>query len=670
MNNYSNLLYLNNQQKASIFSDEYKLIKIIAGAGSGKTTVLVERLIYIKEKLNVSFAKILCIAYNTRAVKNLQTKVKTRLNIYSNSSLSNIATFHSFCLNNVLRSYFDKYGKRITVIDDDILTLSSVKKQAKDEEFINFIDKYKLFYNDKFFEDKDTVSRLLEELLVDYYEYLYKNCKKTLNEFFESKNFFVRSWPEIQQILFALTIIYFRKKFHSSIHEISVDYFDIILLSKLLLEENKEFRYSLTNYFNYILIDEFQDIDEIQYEILELLIKTNNIKSLFVVGDPDQCIYEWRRANIDILLKKIDENFKPDEIKVIVLNQNYRSGNNILSYANSLISYNKNRYKKDLFSKLPDGKVHIKHFDTQDEELKYLSLRIKELLKEKIVLPKDIICLTRTNRAISFLEKFLIEQKIPYQIFRTNSFLNQKIIKSAIYCLLFMARKSKLYFSKILEIRAIPLNIGDKTILKLVNSHWEIDDLFWNEDNLKEIFLPQQIKLLNKFYLIWQEYLKKSDKLPTNIVLHQLFDDLNFFKNQTPEQKNNLNIFIEELIHFNIPNYNLENISDYIENFFVSGMDSKSDDENKITLSTIHQAKGLEFNTVFIFDLTDKATIRSTLKRIEEERRIIFVALTRAKTTLFVSSNDGHTKANFFYLARSKTNKFISEMTTWETKKK
>ena len=594
---------------------------VIAGAGSGKTKVLTTRIAYLLEQ-GISDTNILAITFTNKAAKEM----RERLNVLVPNNHVFVGTFHSFGLK-IIRENVDKLGmnKNFTILDsDDVLSL--IKKIMK-EKNIDVKEVSPYFVRNK-------ISFIKNEFLSD------AEIDKFFNTPVEKK--VIEIYHDYDRML---------KKNNS------VDFDDLLKLPVELFKKDSEILEHYQEHYKYILIDEYQDTNEVQYKLSRML--ASKYKNIFVVGDPSQSIYGFRGANFRNILD-FEKNFKGT--KVVKLEQNYRSTKNILDAANSVIKNNKERKDLDLYSTLGDG-VKVKYMRSYDEkhEIALIVDEIKKLLNEGYTY-QDIAIFYRTNAQSRNVEEVLLKHSFPYKVVGSYYFYNRKEIKDLL-CYLRLINNTNDDVSLRRVINTPKRKIGNKSIEDLER---RADDLgcsmfdaidFGKELEFKNIILELQRDALN-------------------LSLTELIDDVldkSGLKRELENEKSlDSELRLENLMEFKSITASYEartgsvNLNDFLEEIsLIADISEHQDDDNVITLMTLHSAKGLEFPVVFIIGMEEgifphqNAFIEGDAG-IEEERRLCYVGFTRAKERLYLTNE----KKRMLY-GKTNTNapsRFISEI--------
>ncbi|WP_244951901.1 ATP-dependent helicase [Streptobacillus felis] len=598
---------LNPQQKEAAKLIEGQTL-ILAGAGSGKTRTLTFKIAYMIKEKNINPKNILALTFTNKAAKEMKERVGTLVGDYNDVLIS---TFHSFAVR-LLRTYAERIGYTTNFnIYDSNDQKSIIKKILKS---LGFEKKYK---------ESQIISKIsrLKELGLNY---------TNLGMELDMNLPFNREFKEI-----------FREYQEKLERSNAMDFSDLLVNAKALLDDDYVLD-KIQNRYIYILIDEYQDTNEIQYQIVKKIAK--KYKNICVVGDEDQSIYAFRGANIKNIL-----NFEKDypNAKIIKLEQNYRSTQTILNAANSVIRNNKTSKGKKLWSDNNAGeKIGIYTATNVSDEANFVTNKISELKIKKDKEYKDFTILYRTNSQSRALEESLIQNKIPYKVYGGLRFFDRKEIKDIIsYLLLINNTKDDLSFERIINFPK--RSIGPKTIETLVQiatkNQLSLYDAILSIEN--EISASAKSKI-TAFKNLIDKYIMLKNELTTSEILRELMDDIDYNSAlDTYENKEDRAENIQELINSIITmeeETGFLSIEEYLENVALnSPSDNLVEEENFVKLMTIHASKGLEFNTVFLvgveeglFPNEDNSLVEEEL---EEERRIFYVAVTRAEENLFIS---------------------------------
>lgn len=591
---------LNERQKEAVITTEGPVL-VIAGAGSGKTKVLTTRIAYLIENKKVNSENILAITFTNKAAKEMKDRVSNILK--RDVRRMHISTFHSFGVE-ILREYgyLVNIDKNFTILDsDDSLKVIKI-----------IIDDMNL--------NKTISPKHVKEVISSY-----KN-KLVLPEEAE-KNTYTFEEKQIVDIYEK----YNKKLYNSN----SVDFDDLLLIPYLILDKYNAVLEDFQEKYKYILIDEYQDTNDAQYFLVKML--SAKYKNLFVVGDSDQSIYSFRGANYKNIL-----NFTKDfpNAKVIKLEQNYRSTNNILSIANNVIKNNIERSHKDLWSSLGDGeKVKFNQLNTEEDEVNYVISEIKKISNQYDF--DDIAIIYRTNAQSRLFEQLFINNVIPFKLVGSFGFFNKKEIKDLIaYLKLIDNPKDDISFLRIVNYPT--RGIGNKTIENLQK-----------KANLSNLSLYESIEEDDKKLILFKKLIEEIKNNYENISLKSLVERICEKTNllETIKKDNDLESSIreeniKEFITY-VDNYEKENNSslrEFLENLilFSDRENNNENEEKKVNLMTVHAVKGLEFKVVFVVGLEESLfpyqLSLENVQDIEEERRLYYVAVTRAKEKLYLLS--------------------------------
>ncbi|ADE19532.1 ATP-dependent helicase [Mycoplasma crocodyli] len=611
---------LNTQQAEAVkYFDTH--LRIIAGAGAGKTKVLTRKIAYLINEMGVLPRQILAVTFTNKACKEMYQRVAQ----YCSTSIHqiNIFTFHAFC-GHILRREAALLGYK------------------NDFQIIDEADKTMILKN--IYKDLDISSHEISFSSMIQQISWAKNAHMSVDDLAKHIN---ESVNDIVPKVYNLYTEFLIKKG-------CLDFDDLILKVEYLFDKNPDIAEKWSKYFSHILVDEFQDTSTSQYRIIQKVCNPNT--HLTIVGDPDQTIYNWRGANVNLILD-FDKDY-PDA-KTIVLNKNYRSTKLILRAANKLIRNNNNRFSKDLDTDNPNGKdIEFFHAFNMEAEARWVVQKINELRKQKIQL-KNIAILYRSNFYSRAFEEELINENISHKIFNGVKFFQRSEIKDALAFLRVIYDGSDIALERIINVPK--RGIGDVTLAKL--KKYAEDHNLTLHDYLMKFYksLPLSPKLIKEqifpFLSIIVKYRSALNNNSISIVLSKMLEEIGFYKEIKQDQNISGSAIdnVKELIR-SIENWESKNkdktIKEYLELVsLLSASDEFDSDPNYISLMTVHSAKGLEFDNVFVVGLTEeifpsrKALVLNNLTNpsdgLEEERRLAYVAITRAKDRLFISDSRG-----------------------------
>ena len=607
-----------NEKQYEAVSSPKQYLRIIAGAGSGKTRVLTYRIAYLIEKFNVRPYQILAITFTNKVAREMNERTAALLPNYDLTGLT-ISTFHSFCAR-FLRMEADKlsFPKNYIIYDDDD-TLRLIKMIGVDKGYKKTDETNKQAFN--YISSKKMRGLMPSDIKVGI-----NPKEKIFLEFFKE---------------------YERRKSEAG----ALDFDDLLIYTIRILKMFPEVKAKYNHKIRHILVDEFQDTNDIQFELLRLL--TDEETAVYVVGDPDQTIYTWRGANQKIILD-IDKVFSPME--TIILNENYRSTTNILNAANKLISFNKERVEKDLYTHNEGGKaITIKCSDSSISEANFIANTILEF-ENKIpgFKYKDVAILYRSSYLSLKIENALTTRSIPYQVYGGLKFYSRKEIKDALaYFHLLLTDNDDVAF---LRIANLPRRgFGEKSLEtareEAQNAGMPILTYFRHIDEYNTKLKPT---IVNSIKELIDKMNKTTAKLNLNLeayseVLDQFLKDINFYKSledveDEDDKLENVHALIDDIRNY-LKNNPDSNFSEYLQNITLMTSQDEIKGDNNVSLMTIHTAKGLEFDYVFVMGLNDgvfpnqRAVEERDKEGIEEERRLAYVAFTRAKKELYLTLN-------------------------------
>lgn len=616
-----NLDTLNETQLEAVKITDGPLL-ILAGPGSGKTRVITYKIAYLLEQGKAKPWEVLAITFTNKAAKEMKERLHNL--IEEDIKGMQISTFHSFGLR-VIKEYYDFFGldRTFTIIDESD-SISLIKK-------------------------------IIKELNLDEKKYIPRAIKNKIsgakNEFLNPEGFKVFARTPYDEDVVKIYKKYEEKLKRNS----SVDFDDLLMLPIELFRKDKEALEHYQNRYKYVFIDEYQDTNEAQYLLSKMI--SDKYKNICVVGDESQSIYSWRGANYKNIL-----NFEKDykNAKVILLEQNYRSTKTILEAANSVIKNNKEKKDKHLWTLNGKGSKikYLRCYDEKDEILNIINT-IKKFKSEGIPY-KEMVVLYRTNAQSQSIERGFIENTIPYKVVGSYAYFNRKEIKDLV-AYLRLINNEKDDVSLIRAMNAPKRGIGAKTIEKL--------ELNANENNVSIFDSITSGKELAFKNLILDIKEKMKDKSFVDLV--ELVLDGSGLKDEYKEKTIENESRLENLEEFksiarNFEDYNpgatLEEF--LIEISLISDVKEASDCDEVVTLMTMHAVKGLEFDVVFITGLEEGLFPHSNSmfdeSELEEERRLFYVAITRAKKVLYLTN--ARSRMLFGQIKSNLPSRFIEEI--------
>lgn len=625
------LTLLNPNQKEAVLSDEPHL-RIIAGAGSGKTRVLTMRIAHLIEDEDVRPNRILAITFTNKAAKEMRDRIEKMINM--DEAHPWISTIHSLCVR-ILREDINSLGypKNFTIMDADdqkSLVREACKNLEIDTESLTPANLINYISNNK-----------TAEISV---EAAFKMANHFTDD--EDKAKVYQYYVERQKQMYAL------------------DFDDLILYTVRMFKQFPQVKEKWRKRFEYILVDEFQDIDRLQYRLIRQLCADTT--SLYVVGDPDQTIYTWRGADVNIIM-----NYTKDfpDAKTVILNENYRSSRYILQAANSVIVNNKNRMEKDLFTSRNDGEKVVYYSAMSDEyEAAWVAQQISTL--HEFGLPyRDIAILYRSNYLSRSMERGLVDLRIPYIIYGGIRFYERQEIKDALCYLRMVSSSDDLALQRVLN--RPKRGIGAKTMDAITAEALRQNTSMYEILKQNQIFTGKTKTTIQAFVSMverWKAYIKNEDSSLVSLMSMILRDSgyramVLEDKEKGEERLENLKSLTDDLHAFeeNDPNAGLD---EYLQTISLYTDKEQRDQADAVQMMTVHSAKGLEFDTVFIVDLNEgifpneRATTESR-RGMEEERRLAYVAFTRAKRKLYLVEASGY---SFILQKPRTTSRFIREI--------
>ena len=606
---------LNRSQTEAVTATE-GYIRVIAGAGSGKTRALSHRFAFLVNEIGILPGNILCVTFTNKSANEMRQRIH---NLTGDNDTGYINTFHGFCVS-VLQeeSYAVQYPKSFLVLDNsDIDSMLKIIYEERGLTLRNMtfssardmIEIRKLYKEPEYYQDMITMS--IDQIYEKYMQA-----------------------TETSDIIFYGYLYQEKKCF-------GLDYNDLIKFTLYIFENNEEIKQKWQKRLEYIMIDEFQDIDDLQYRLMCVLCGYH--KNLFIVGDPDQTIYTWRGANVKYLLD-FHRNF-PD-VQTIMMMENYRSTPEILRVANSLISKNLLRMKKNLIPTLPSGgSVLCCHGENQEKEALWMAEQIK-ILKEKGVPYKDITILYRAHYLTRSIEQVFLKEEIPYTIYSGVQFFGRMEIKDALSYLRMIAYRDDLSF---LRIANVPKrNLGERR-MKFIQEYagenscslYEALCRNLDQDIFKGTKAGEFVQLIESFAANYQDR-------PVSEILSAVLDLSGYERmlrtEGNQERLDNLAELKQSVYEYETTCGEEAMLEHYLAHVALFSNSDAQPEHDKVKLMTVHTSKGLEFPYVFLCGMNEgifPSRKTKTREGMEEERRLAFVAMTRAKKRLYLSEAKG-----------------------------
>lgn len=590
-------------------------VLILAGAGSGKTRVLTYRMAHMIEDLGILPYKILAITFTNKAAKEMKDRVKALIGDRAEDMW--ISTFHSTCVR-ILRREIEKLGykKSFTIYDSSdqktlikecIKALNINDKDISEQEIISKIGKAKDNMQSPAAFMRENESNFREKKIAEAYE-LYQKRLKENN---------------------------------------ALDFDDLISKTVELFKKDKETLEFYQRKFQYIMVDEYQDTNKVQYEFIRLL--ADKHKNICVVGDDDQCIYQWRGADIRNIL-----DFEKDypNAKVIKLEQNYRSKGNILDAANVVIVNNANRKSKALRTEQEAGsKIKVYRAYSDGDEGNFVAKQIRKIKDAEKKDYKDFAILYRTNAQSRIFEESLRRNDIPYKILGGTRFYDRKEIKDMLsYLKVLVNPNDSISLKRIINVPK--RGIGDATVGKVSDFAESYELPLWDAlSTVRNIptLTPRNCGGIENFMEMMEKFIEMSEVLPVSNLIEMILKETGYIaeleKSKEIEDKSrieNLKELVSDAVDFERSSEDTT-LSAYLEKVsLVQDTDKLEEDADTIVLMTVHSAKGLEFPVVFMVGMENgifpgMASFDSAAE-MEESRRLCYVGITRAKEQLFMTS--------------------------------
>ena len=602
---------LNDKQYEAVVNTEGPCL-VIAGAGSGKTKVLTHKIAYLIGEKNVKPWDILAITFTNKAANEMKERIAGLVGDPAKDIW--MGTFHSICVR-ILRRFIDRIGFDTSFIIFDTSDQKTLVKNCMKD----------LAIDDKLFNDRSVLSEI-------------SNAK---NEMLEPDQYTLRANGDFRKETIATVYELYQKRLKENN---AIDFDDIINYTIKILMENPDVLEYYSNKFKYVLVDEYQDTNKSQFTLITLFASRNG--NITVVGDNDQGIYSFRGADISNIL-----NFERDfpGTKIIKLEQNYRCTGNILKAANAVIKNNEVKYKKELWTENEQGNLpQVYLAENEYDEGSYIVSQIEHLKREEYYKYSDFAVLYRMNTQSRAIEDIFRRENIPYKIVGGLKFYERKEIKDIIaYLRLIQNNADNLSLKRI--INEPKRGIGKTSLDK-------VEQLaISNEKSMYEIIKDAEQYGLNRVYLNSREFINTIEELKSKIedlsvseLIKQTLKKTGYTKaledENTIEAENrieNLEEFLTVAMEFE-EEFAENGLREFLEGITLSSdLDNMEENEESVTLMTLHSAKGLEFPVVFLVGMEEGIfpgyKSISEPKELEEERRLCYVGITRAKNYLFLT---------------------------------
>ncbi|GAB6150807.1 DNA helicase PcrA [Clostridium novyi] len=590
-------------------------VLVLAGAGSGKTRVLTYRIAHMIEDLGIPQYNILAITFTNKAAGEMKDRIKKLVS--NNIDSMWVSTFHSSCVR-ILRREIDKLGYNKNFAIYDSTDQKNLVKQCMKE----------LNISDKDINEKEIISKIgkQKDNLITAEEYKKRNEK------------------DFKKNRIADVYLLYQKKLKNSN---ALDFDDLIFKTVELFKKHPEVLEFYQNKFKYIMVDEYQDTNKTQYQLVKMLAAAH--RNIFVVGDDDQCIYQWRGADIKNIL-----DFEKDypEAKVVKLEENYRSKANILNAANTVIKHNSQRKNKVLRTQNENGeKIKIyRAYSDMDEGL-FISNEIKRLIKKENRSYKDFAILYRTNAQSRVFEDVFMKRDIPYRIIGGLKFYDRKEIKDITAYLKFINNlQDDISLKRIINVpkRAI----GAATVSKIQDFANYMDECMYSVlldvENIPGLS-KRSISSINKFTSLINGFTRTKDKVSVSNLIQEILESTGYMKELKDSNEiedisriENIKELVSAAVEFENTSED-KSLSAFLEKItLVSDVDNYDEDTDTTVMMTLHSAKGLEFPVVFMVGMENGifpgAQSLENFAEMEESRRLCYVGITRAKEQLYMTS--------------------------------
>ncbi|NLZ47956.1 MAG: DNA helicase PcrA [Clostridiales bacterium] len=590
-------------------------VLILAGAGSGKTRVLTYRIAHMIEDLGIYPSQILAITFTNKAAGEMKDRVRRMVgDIVDNMWIS---TFHSCCVR-ILRREIDKLGYKKDFTIYDSTDQKTLIKQCMKE----------LNINEKDISDSEIIGRI----------------GKAKDNLISAEQFKKDNQYNFRDNKIADLYLLYQKKLKSNN---ALDFDDLIFKTVELFRTNNEVLEFYQRKFKYIMVDEYQDTNMSQYELIRLLGKAH--KNVCVVGDDDQCIYEWRGANIRNIL-----DFEKDypEAKVVKLEQNYRSKGNILNAANSVIKNNSERKHKVLRTESDAGeKIKIYRAPSDRDEAQFVASEIAKLMEEEGRSYRDFAILYRTNAQSRIFEDTFIKRHIPYRLIGGHKFYDRKEIKDIMaYLKVLNNPDDDISLQRIINVPK--RSIGAATVEKLLQQANEIEDSLYNvmlDVDVLPTLSARSKTSINKFMDLMENLQALKEQLTVSELVNAVLEDTGYIKELENSKEIEDESRVENLKELVSAAVDFENTSEdkslaaFLEKTaLVADVDNYDEEADSVVMMTVHSAKGLEFPVVFMVGMENgifpgNSSFQNP-HEMEESRRLCYVGITRAKEKLYMTS--------------------------------
>ncbi len=607
---------LNAAQLEAVTSTE-GYIRVIAGAGAGKTRALSGRFAFLVNEIGILPENILCVTFTNKAANEMRQRIH---HLTGDNDTGYINTFHGFCVS-VLQedSHAVQYPKSFVVLDNS--DIDAILRMIYEERGLTL-------RNMTFAKARDMIEirKILKE--PEYYLDMITMPLEVIRKKYEEAS-------EIADIIFYGYLYQEKKCF-------GLDYNDLIKFTLYIFDRDPDIRLKWQQRLEYIMIDEFQDIDALQYELMCVLCAYH--RNLFIVGDPDQTIYSWRGADVRYLMD-FEKNFP--NVKTIMMMENYRSSRQIIEAVNSLIDKNTFRVKKDLIPVMGEGDQVVCHMaENAEKEAQWIAEKVKELRDEGHVAFRDITILYRAHYVTRAVEEAFLRAEIPYTIYSGTPFFGRKEIKDALSYLRMIAYRDDLSFQRIANVPK--RNLGEQR-MKFLQEFAEQNHCTLyraleqniDQDIFKRTGAGKFIRLISRFSEDYEE--RPISELLADILDQSKYEEM-LRTEGSQERLDNLAELKQSIHDYEISCGEESTMDSYLRHIALFSNSDAETKTDKVKLMTVHSAKGLEFPYVILCGMNEgifPSRKTMSMKAMEEERRLAFVAMTRAEKGLFLTGAEG-----------------------------
>lgn len=604
---------LNEQQKEAVTTTE-GYVRVVAGAGSGKTKALTHRYAFLVEMLGVATDNILCVTFTNKAAGEMRSRIR---DLIGDHDTGYICTFHGFCVKQLREDiHLLRYAKNFGILDeqDQNTILHSIYEENK-------IDTRRYPFSLAL----DSIAGRKESL--EYMEYMIQTDQTELTKVYEA--------AQNQEDIIFYGYLLEQKKNNS------LDYDDLINYTYYILTHFSDAREKWQKRIQYVMVDEFQDVSHRQYQLANIL--SGYHKNLFVVGDPDQTIYSWRGADVKIFLLFPDEH---PGTKTIFMDKNYRSNKPIILGSNSMIAKNSERIEKNLTPVKQEGEViWYYHGKNVKDEAKWIATTIQNMVEQGYSYEQFAV-LYRAHHVSRPIEEAFIESKLPYVIYSGVEFYGRKEIKDVLAYLKMLLHQDDLSFLR--TINEPKRNFGKKRIELLTEyaksnkcSLYEALKANMQHDLIRKSKAVEYVELIEKYRKSYSEI--RITSLLENILAETKYEE-NLKLAGEDERLENLTELKQAIYAYETQSQETTSLDEYLQSVALFTNMDKEQRKKSVKLMTIHASKGLEFPIVFVCGLSEGVFPNSRVTGyddIEEERRLAYVAFTRAEERLFLTDADG-----------------------------